>query len=115
MSEDADWGPWVEHDGRGCPVVGLFVERVLSSGGERFADGPGSERVLVGVVRPKAGHISAWDWSNFLKMSANGTRCGKIIRYRVRRPKALRDLIALVETLPAPTSQPERVPEEVAP
>ena len=26
-NEDEEWGPWIEHDGKGCPGVGLVVKR----------------------------------------------------------------------------------------
>lgn len=96
MSDEADWGPWVEHDGRGCPVVGSFVEAVfiMNQHGDLWV---GSNWAAGG---------ESWSWAvHRLPVS----QWQRIVRYRVRRPKALRDLIALVETLPAPAPQPDRV------
>lgn len=107
MSDDEDWGPWVDHDGRGCPLVGRVWIAV-----QGYA--PGFE---VRTDEDWSTNYSpeAWDSSFQGKVDEDGETWGLIIRYRVRRPKALRDLIDLVETLPAPAPQPERVPEEVAP
>lgn len=107
MSDEADWGPWVDHDGRGCPLpVGTVIEGV-------FERRPGRYVIAVGTVGPHDMGLS-WDWSWWMQRAPDGFLVSRLIRYRVRRPKALRDLIALVETLPAPV-QPTRMPEEVAP
>lgn len=107
MSDDADWGPWVDHDGRGCPVVGRVWIAVQAQAQDfpTISDEDWADRYAA----------EAWDASSWGKRDTDGVMWGVIIRYRVRRPKALRDLIALVETLPAPAHQPERMPEEVAP
>lgn len=79
MSEE--WGPWIEHDGKGCPCVGAFVHIVYADGFERKgrATGGGSWRSSSGLIL--------------------------ILRYRIRKPRALIELIEMVENLP----QPERV------
>ncbi|MEJ6397023.1 hypothetical protein [Yoonia sp. 208BN28-4] len=93
------WGPWIAHDGRGCPsgLLGKVVEvqAILFSG--RAA----SDIVAVDHWIAKMGD---WSHANF------GTRgiypcgsigeCGKITRYRIQKPKALRELIAFAENLP---------------
>lgn len=86
-----EWGPWIEHDGKGCPCKGMWV---LAKDDGLWDDG-----LWEGVAGLEGGH--SWDWSN----SHSFTR---VIRYRIRKPSALLDLIAMVENLPAPT--PERVP-----
>ncbi len=111
MSDDAEFGPWIEHDGRPRNVRGVYpgarVEVVGRSGAR-----------LVGVVAPNGtarksldcpsearGLSWNWEWRRAwllrrIVVLDNGN--DPIIRYRIRRPKALRDLITLVETLPAP-------------
>lgn len=32
---EEDWGPWIEHDGKGCPCAGMHVEVVC----EGYLDG----------------------------------------------------------------------------
>lgn len=79
-----EWGPWIEHDGKGCPCVGFYIQATSEWKEHLF----GTE----GLVRFEG---AEWDWSNF-------PMARKLIRYRIRKPRALRDLITLVETLPAP-------------
>lgn len=77
MSEE--WGPWVEHDGRGCPCKGMFVEAVDRWGHhDRFV----AWTVLRG--RPYIDeHFNAWVWSG---------HPDDIIRYRIRKPRAMKRL-----------------------
>ncbi len=98
---DEDWGPWIEHDGKGCPCLGMWAERYGVSK-THFAGMPGVKEITKAgiVVNPLA-----WDWDNYGLPGPRGLLIPKIIRYRIRRPKALRDLIHMVENLP----QPERV------
>lgn len=70
------WGPWIEHDGKGCPCVGMWVC-------VEWRNGDTSEGIA------GSGGGSSWDWSN--------TWSDHIIRYRIRRPDALRNLIDLAE------------------
>ena len=82
MSEE--WTEWQEHDGKGCPCKGMWV-RTEERGGlieEHIAEG----------VRSDA-PFSAWNWEGWDT---------DIIRYRVRKPRALLQLIEMVENLPAP-------------
>lgn len=102
-----EWTPWVEHDGCGMPIpAGLMTQWVL----EKFI-----EQV---PIAPKAGYLieddgklvtvtgrsyrgPAWDWENFGKINpATGNVIGRVLRYRIRRPRALLDLIETIETLP---------------
>lgn len=96
-----EWSPWVEHDGRGCPVVGLFCH-VIGEGAR------GEHHEVQMIVRDHP----CWDWSNFGKPGSDRGRCGvwaKVTRYRIRKPRALLDLIEMAESLSAP--QPQRLPE----
>lgn len=113
MSEDSEeWTDWIEHDGMGCPCVGKWVERVFSDG-ETDQGIAGSECLCSGV--DPIGKQSAWFWyfgdpfvwydGTFARPDPNGF----IIRYRIRKPRALRQLIEMVESLPEPSKQGERV------
>ena len=94
MSEE--WGPWIEHDGRGCPCVGRYVQ-------VEFDDGQVAEGVA-GVSSAQAiadgfDPLVSWKWAlvateNWLFIAA------RIIRYRIRKPRALKQLRDLVESLP---------------
>ncbi len=96
-----EWGPWIEHDGKGCPCVGALVRvhGVSPSGIEVFID-------------TVARNTGDWDWSKFGTLGRNAATGvpgwgGKVIRYRIRKPRALQTLI---ET----AANPAPLPEEVA-
>ncbi len=94
MSSDNDFGPWVQHDGKGCPCVGQIVHLVYE-GPVVFWNGV-SEYTLVSdreVVCIAHGGNS-WFWE---------TDANRIIRYRIRRPKGMAILNAILADLPAPT------------
>lgn len=58
--------------------------------------------------RVHAGTVNSPSW---FEMTPYG-RFEMVVRYRIRKPRALRDLIEMVESLPAP-SQPVFQPVEV--
>lgn len=78
MSEE--WGPWIEHDGKGCPCVGMYAERIHDRGD-----------VVIGVVL-RGGR--SWEWAPGFT---------RVIRYRIRKPRGLTILENLIADLPAPT------------
>lgn len=87
MSDDVEWGTWVDHDGKGCPVVGLFCH-VIGLG----ARGEHHEFKAIAREHP------CWDWTNFGKSGVDHGLCGlwaKVTRYRIRKPRALLDLITI--------------------
>jgi hypothetical protein len=108
MSED--WGPWIEHDGSGCPVpVGTVVHRVFDqvcklgpAAGRDWDIGPVDER-----------EASSWNWTRARLVGAV-----RIIRYRVRRPtseamtrlKQIARGVRPVEGLEGPVWLPEVAP-----
>ena len=99
MSEE--WGPWIDHDGNGCPVKGMWVksETALGDVEEHIA-----HALLIDVpggFEDRAADL--WDYGTLLP----GDWEDRIIRYRVRRPKALQKLIQMVENLPAPSKKYE--------
>lgn len=80
-----EWGPWVEHDGRGCPCVGKVVQV------QGFC-GLGGELPVETVVAGSMGGGS-WDWRNYPIFT-------KVIRYRIRRPLVRKYLQEITDTLP---------------
>ena len=88
MSEE--WGPWLENNGS-RPVSGNIQVSVEIRG----VDNP-----MCLVANPECDLAGNWHWEIL------GIK-GDIIRYRVRRPKALQQLIKMVESLPAPSKQYE--------
>ncbi len=79
MSEE--WGPWIEHDGKGCPCLGQVVHAVFKNGAE-----------LIGVAGSRTG--ASWTWA-----LQNGV---PLVRYRIRKPRGLTILEELLADLPAP-------------
>lgn len=87
--QDEQWGPWIEHDGKGCPVPdGTFVEVY----GWEVHRGSGLRRLSCNVGIAKAVQPM---WEEVFPEGPS------VIRYRVRKPRALAKLRALVEDLPA--------------
>ncbi len=86
------WGPWVQHDGMGCPLpVGTIVEVVCE---DRF-----------GFIQSQAGKIdgdsySSWDWSHFPELK-------KILRYREKKPKGLAMLQEIAREVDVPKAPVE--------
>mgnify|MGYP001184935551 FL=1 len=78
-----EWGPWIEHDGKGCPCVGQMVDVV-------YKDGETAESVWGGPVIATCSH--SWFWLR--------PRPWSIIRYRIRKPRGLTILEGLLEILP---------------
>ncbi len=98
---DAEWGPWIEHDGKGCPVpVGTKGDAELRCGRiVPFCAGMGSTRG--GPYKPsKFRGTSAWEWGG---KPANHFG-EEVIRYRVRKPRGLTILENLIADLPATAS-----------
>ncbi len=88
MRSDTEWGPWIEHDCKGCPVpIGVQVEVEYPSGNRYISDNDDGPWWRGGGYRRWRGQRAHW---------------APIIRYRIRKPRALLDLIELVENLPAP-------------
>ena len=89
MSGGEVWTDWILHDGSGCPVVGRYVEVVC-------ADGHRAE----GVVLPEVLRVpcSLWIWSSICPHHWPL----RVSRYRIRKPRALLDIIERAENLPAP-------------
>lgn len=91
-----EWHPWVEHDGEPHPELNGHVVQVVAENG----------RCEVGIVRaagtPPAGTHTPWVWKS---MPPWRVETGdKILRYRIKKPQALLELIGLAENLPKPAA-----------
>lgn len=80
MSEGEEWGPWIEHDGKGCPCVGKMAHVVYNTSNEFVCIVLGTPEVWIAEIP-------------FLH---------KVIRYRIRKPRAILDLIQMIADLPVP-------------
>ena len=86
-----EWGPWIDHDGNGCPCLGMWVDSVH--------EGTRGRVYRVDGVAGRMGGLS-WDWDNYAKLTRDGRYITRVVRYRIRKPRALLDLIEMVESLP---------------
>ena len=83
------WGPWVDHDGISGPVklVGFVAEfEEQDACGMIFYSGPAL--IDVDIIRR-----GSWDWAMFPEYT-------KVLRYRLQRPRAFRELVRLSEDIP---------------
>lgn len=90
------WGPWIEHDGLGCPLPqGCHFQAVAANGytEEGFREDPPGP--------PPSGTYCYWLWST-LEPCTFQTR---VVRYRVIKPKGVEILERIVaeprEAVPA--------------
>lgn len=85
---DQEWGPWIEHDGRGCPMpIGTFSQA-------KCRDGSVHE-----------GKTSIWDYREVNAWLWHGDApkgLGDVMEYRIRKPRGLTILEQLLQDLPAP-------------
>jgi hypothetical protein len=100
MSEE--WGPWIEHEGKSKPANGIVFEGVWATGTRAIAVVGGPmvgrwKRSEIGYAGPA--YASSWIWEG------KGISV-PIIRYRLRRPRALQQMIERAASLDATT--PER-------
>lgn len=97
MSDREEWGPWVEHDFSGCPLRDGEIAEVYCVA--RSIPEGASCVVRIGHDYPREN----WNRCDAAAraMLRFGIRRG-IIRYRVKKPRALIQLREMIETLPAP-------------
>jgi hypothetical protein len=86
-----EWGPWIEHDGSGCPVVGYFAHVRLAVEPGFFSPGriPDDDRM---GYRGIASISPSWFWQ--------GSDGVNVVRYRVRRPLVSEWLAETTSDLP---------------
>ena len=84
-----EWGPWIEHDGNGCPCVGMWCQVVFDDAGNAIvSNGRVSGNIFEGTVSGKHG----WHGPDEIGF--------EVIRYRIRKPRGLTVLEDLLENLP---------------
>lgn len=91
MSEE--WGPWIEHDGRGCPCEGAFVE-------SETADGEVLRHTAMGHFGGIGNPVNCWDWK---ECYTRGVPHWRLLRYRIRKPRGL----SILEEIARGVKQPE--------
>jgi hypothetical protein len=107
---DEEWGPWIEHDGKGCPCVGAVVWVRLGPdafGGDPADDGGPWHPGWTPLSNIEGIGIAAVDDIGWLGGSEDEY---SIAEYRIRRPKALRDLIQRARELDDAPEGPTRTP-----
>lgn len=82
---DEGWGPWVIHDGKGCPLPAGVIVEVVSEDGFGFA------KREVAVVQ--GGSYSSWNWQHYPELK-------RIIRYREKKPRGLALIEAALRDIP---------------
>ena len=109
MDNEYEWGPWIEHDGSGCPCVGEWVTSVS-------ANGDVNEHVAFGYLDDMEGFIevNSWIWSECYMYGRSDWR---IIRYRIRKPrsKSMDILRALAQDPSLPINAPTGPVRELTP
>jgi len=88
MTSEPEWGPWIEHDGKGCPCVGQYVNAVHCTGFENYTVA-GSDPEFMKTKFPHG----SWNWGN-------SPYASRIIRYRIRKSRAMKLLQSIVENPP---------------
>jgi len=111
---DEEWGPWIEHDGSGCPVpvgtiVKLELEGFVKNGRWNFQEGTKVLHTSIdkAIVIRAAANNHSWNWDNYGKLTTRNTRVSKVLRYQVKKPKGLVILEKLLQELPTPTPTKE--------
>lgn len=97
-----EWGPWIEHDGRGCPCRGEVIEAIWFCGDYESNVG---EAGVVWLVPEGAGsnpRESSWWWfvNGAGVVECIDPKTAPIIRYRIRKPRGLTILEDLIADLP---------------
>lgn len=91
-----EWGPLIKHDGKDCPVTGLFCE----VHGARGA-------IACGIVYDTGGQCSLWVWGRLCLFCLPF----RIVAYRIRKPRALLDMIERAHDIDDAPEGPVRIKE----
>lgn len=89
MSEE--WGPWIEHDGRGCPCRGMYVQALAEKSIHAISSNTRMVKVSEYVMEGVASNGGSWSGNPYYN---------RYLRYRIRKPKGLQILEALLKDLP---------------
>ena len=82
---EPEWGPWIEHDGKGCPCVGSYVHVIYADHNTECG---------------KAFGGASWTYDDVDDYDTWLEGCEPIIRYRIRKPRAMKLLQSIVENPP---------------
>lgn len=85
-----EWTDWIEHDGGACPLPGAYMHIVFDQGY------PIEKQCIV------RGMARAWVHDVPITSRLNG----RVIGYRVRKPRALLSMIEEAKKLDAPVKEP---------
>jgi hypothetical protein len=88
-----EWGDWHSHDGLSGPRVEIRPGDTVNLVGFNF---DGTPHDAVGIWEAWHATLPQWSWR------LHGPDVGRVTRYRIRKPRALIELIEMVENLPAP-------------
>lgn len=91
----AEWGPWIEHDGKGCPCRGQFVHMVYAEPGITVGTGEWGDEEF-GIAESDGSWLWRFDYV-------------PIIRYRIRKPRGLTVLEGILREVETTHRKPERV------
>jgi hypothetical protein len=73
MSDEGEWGPWIEHDGSHLPPHGTMTQATFDDC-----------QTLTGIIDCKdETHLDAFLWRQEADIASH------VIRYRVRKPRGL--------------------------
>ena len=97
MSEQ--WGPWIEHDGKSKPADGTFALVVHANGVVQEVVVGRSSYTFETSASYRNTKKTWWLWEDAVP------QFGEIVRYRVRKPRALIELQEMIADLPAPTER----------
>ena len=95
MTDESEWGPWIEHDGKGCPVRGQLVRCEVDDDIHRLSKESADARIIAPrivehIPRHGVRHAS-WHWTPGYV---------RVLRYRIRKPRAMKLIQSLLENLP---------------
>lgn len=108
--ENEDWGPWIEHDGNGCPLaIGTVVEAE-----EGLLPNKVHVHTRIGMVTETSktpgnppDFYNVWHW-NEISPEDYGQNL-LVLRYRIRKPRGMAMLDKVLADLDAPTPRKELV------
>lgn len=85
-----EWGPWIEHDGKGCP--GIPDRTWINIVGVNF---DGTPHNAEGLHESRHEDLPQWSWALW-----NDPLIGQIHRYRIRKPRGMVVLERMLAELP---------------
>ena len=110
-AQQDEWTEWFQHDGKGCPCVGRWVQAKLEAFGDGNLYKNGQTGITEGFIDENLATHAAWFWAENQGKEFTHPRSGKtgfldggFMEFRIRKPRALLDLIQLIADMPAPVA-----------